>query len=138
MLADGQVPGVIHVPLEAGDGWKRLVAQGKLFYLAKKTYGDPKVNGACRAYDIFQDNANAASLVRELSSRWVVFGNGFDLCVHAAAAGVLAAGLSVIVLHDVRISSAGGTPESEALTLQRLKDKGAAVMGLEDFLAGAR
>jgi nicotinamidase-related amidase len=138
MPAEGQLPGVVHVPLEVGDGsWQQHLAKARRFYLAKKAYGDPKVNGACRAYDMFQDNANAPELVRALSTKWVVFGNGFDLCVHSAAAGILATGLSAIVLHDVRISSAGGTPESEALTLQSLADRGAAVMGLAQFLAGA-
>jgi len=36
----------------------------------------------------------------------------------------------VIVLEDVRVSSANGTPASEQETLQRLRDRGARVMTL--------
>jgi len=92
-------------------------------------------NFDCRAFDMFQYNANAGRLLRELNAEtWVVFGNGFDLCVASAARGILQAGLELILLEDVRISSAGATPQSEQQTIDSLRTLGARIMTLPAFM----
>jgi nicotinamidase-related amidase len=133
MLSPRGLPGILHVPLSPPlpslEGFRQ-------FYLAKKAYGDPKINFAQCAFDMFRDNTNAAQLVRALNvETWVVFGNGFDLCVNSAVRGILRAGQSLILLEDVRVSSANGTPASEQETLKRLRSLGAQVMTLEQFFA---
>jgi nicotinamidase-related amidase len=139
MPRPGDVPGVLHVPLDpSDDGWVAAVPRHRVFHVAKNAYGDPAVNAACRAWDAFADNPNATRLVRALPvDAWAVFGNGFDNCVASAARGLLAAGRRVLVLEDVRVSSAGGTPESERRTLDSLREAGAAIRSIEDFLGEA-
>lgn len=134
-----ELPGVLQVPLDPDDlGWLPRVSGYRRFYIAKKTYGDPKRNAECRSWDVFRDNPHVTRLLRTLEvETWVVFGNGFDLCVGSAARGVLDAGLPLIVLEDVKISSAGGSPESEQRTLAELRARGAKTMTLEAFLAVA-
>jgi nicotinamidase-related amidase len=134
MISPDGLPDILHVPLTpplpALEGYRQ-------FYLAKKAYGDPKINFAQCAFDMFRDNDNAAHLLRALNvETWVVFGNGFDLCVNSAARGILNASLPVILLEDVRVSSANGTPASEQETLRQLRSLGARVMTLEQFMAG--
>ncbi len=126
----------LYVPLsKEDDGWRSRVGAYKRFYLAKNAYGDPKVNAARRAFDMFQDNENAVPLLTAIDAdKWVVFGNGFDLCVGSAVRGILAAGLPVEVIADVRISSAGGTPESERQTIDEMKSLGARIITLDAFL----
>lgn len=136
-IPPGALPGMLFVPLDGGDvAWRAGLGSYRRFALEKRSYGDPAVNFACRAFDMFQDNANAARLMRELDvETWVAFGNGFDLCVGSAARGILDAGLPLIVLEDVRVSSAAGTPESEAETLRDLRARGARTLTLDAFLA---
>jgi nicotinamidase-related amidase len=124
------------VPLDAAENsWRATLGSFRQFYLAKHTCGESKTSFACRAFDMFQYNANAVRLLRELGvETWVVFGNGFDLCVASAAKGILQAGLELILLEDVRISSAGATPESEQETLRTLHSQGAQMMTLQSFL----
>ncbi len=136
MLTPRGLPGTLYVPLDAGDvSWQEKLNGCRQFYLAKKTYGDPKLNFDCRAFDMFQDNGNAGRLLRQLEvETWVVFGNGFSLCVNSAARGLLDAGLPLILLEDVRVASAVGTPEGEQEIIRGLRARGARVMTLEQFL----
>jgi hypothetical protein len=136
MPARQALPDTLFIPLDAGDmSWRGKLREYRRFYLAKPTCGNPQVNGACRAYDMFHHNANAACLAREPGvETWIVFGNGFDLCVGSAAAGILRAGCSLIVLEDVRISSTGTTLQSERATCLALKHRGAQLMTLEAFM----
>jgi nicotinamidase-related amidase len=136
MPAPENLPDILHVPLDESDAsWRAAVGTHQRFYLAKRTCGDPKLNYNARTFDMFQHNPNARLLLQSLDvETWVVFGNGFDLCVASAANGILGAGLPLILLEDVRISSAGGTPASEAETLRRLRERGARIMTLEAFL----
>lgn len=131
------LPDVLYIPLDASDqSWTQKIDDYRRFYLAKKAYGDPKRNAECRAFDMFQDNQNAPKLIQSLNvDTWIVFGNGFDLCVNAAAQGLLKCGVDLIVLSDVRISSAGGTPDSELLTMNSLIKSGAKTMLLDNLLA---
>jgi nicotinamidase-related amidase len=137
MPSANELSDVLHVPLESSNRtWQQNLSKYRAFYLAKKTYGDPKLNLACRAFDMFQDNQNASRLIRALDvDTWVAFGNGFDLCVNAAASGILKTGAKLIVLSDIRISSASGTPESEKATMAALVNAGAKVMLFDDLRA---
>jgi len=136
MLAPQGLPETLYIPLDASDtSWCRKLNEHRRFYLAKRAYGDPKINLNCRAFDMFQDNGNAGRLLRQIGvGTWVLFGNGFSLCVHAAARGILDAGLPLILLEDVRVASAVGTPDEEQQILHRLRARGARVMTLEQFL----
>lgn len=118
---------VLYVPLSSFENnWQKKVASYRKFYLAKRAYGVPGVNYACRAFDMFQDNMNARKLLEKLDVKlWVVFGNGFDLCVKSAVSGILNAGYEVIVIQDVFISSAGGNSQTEEKTRELLKQQGA-------------
>ena len=72
-------------------------------------YPDTRLNFTCRAYDMFQDNGNAARLVQALDvGEWIVFGNGFDLCVNSAVHGLLAAQQKVCLLSDVWVAGSRG------------------------------
>jgi nicotinamidase-related amidase len=136
MLPPEALPDTLFVPLDASDAaWRAKVGDYRRFYLAKRTCGDPKLNFNTRTFDMFQHNANARLLLQSLDvETWVVFGNGFDLCVGSAANGILGAGLPLLLIEDVRVSSADGTPASEAETLRRLRERGARTMTLEAFL----
>jgi nicotinamidase-related amidase len=137
MLLPAGLPDIGFVPLDAKEtSWRAALDGCRRFYLAKRSYGHPGTNFACRAFDMFQDNANAGRLLRGLEvETWVVFGNGFDLCVASAARGILQAGLALILLEDVRISSAGATPQSEQKTFRALRNQGARLMTLQSFMA---
>jgi nicotinamidase-related amidase len=136
MLTPLGLPDTGYVPLNATEtSWRAELHRFREFYLAKHTCGEPKANFACRAFDMFQYNANACWLLRELDvETWVVFGNGFDLCVGSAARGILRAGLKLILLEDVRIASANATPQSEQETFDTMRDQGAQLMTLQSFL----
>ena len=105
MLERGSRDDILFVPLDADDtDWSEGVPDARLIYLQKKAYGDPRVNFDCRAYDMFADNPHAAHLLRTLDiPEWVVFGNGFDLCVNSAVSGILCAGYAVTLLTDLMI-----------------------------------
>ncbi|MCE5276933.1 MAG: hypothetical protein ABFD92_10350 [Planctomycetaceae bacterium] len=142
MLDAGSLNDVLLVPLDAADQqWRRRLDSAALICLAKKTYNDPPKNYACRAFDMFADNANAVAMVRALDvGEWVVFGNGFDLCVNAAVRGLLAAGQNVRVVTDVTIASAKGygrcgTDEYRREILADFAAAGVRLCTLDDLLA---
>lgn len=110
MLERGSRNDIHFVPLDAGDtAWMPIPDSARLIYLQKKAYGDPKMNFACRAFDMFADNANGDRLIKMLDiAEWIVFGNGFDLCVNSAATGILRAGYHVTLLTDLMIPAAKG------------------------------
>ncbi len=137
MLQPGDLPGTVFVPLDAGDrSWKDQVATHRRFYLQKRTYGDPKVNAARRAFDMFQDNGNAERLVKALAvDEWVVFGNAFDLCVNCGAQGLLNAGQRICLLTDIAAPSALSTPESFRETVEHLSQRGARTSTLDELLS---
>ena len=57
MPRPGDLPGVLHVPLDPDDrAWLTRAPDYLRFYLAKRAYGDPKLNFAHRAFDMFVDN----------------------------------------------------------------------------------
>jgi hypothetical protein len=136
MLSARGLPGTLFVPLDGAEtAWRSRLSDFQRFYLAKRTCGIPKLNFDCRLFDMFEHNRNAGHLIRKLGvATWVVFGNGFDLCVNSAAHGILNTGLPLIVLEDVRVSSASGTPETERETIRTLRERGAQVMTLQQFL----
>lgn len=141
MLDGANLPGILFVPLAAEyRDWEASLESFRMFYLQKKAYGDPRKNFACRAFDMFQDNGNAARLVRALGVReWVVFGNALDLCVNAAVRGLLAAGQHVCLLTDVTVPSAtgygeNGTAENGRKVIAELGRLGARISTLEQAM----
>lgn len=136
MTGDPEKLGILRVPLSGGDdGWRSRIAEARCIYLEKKTCGDPALNSACLAYEMFRYNQNASLFFSLMPvDTWVVFGNGFDLCVGSAAAGLLERGHRVLVVGDVRISSHRGTAESEQATEERLRALSARFTALDTFL----
>jgi len=128
--------GVLYVPLDPDcREWEAQVEDHRFFYLQKNAYGDPKINGRLRAFDMFQDNKNAERLIRRLEvDQWLAFGNAFDGCVACAARGLLAAGQKVRLLPDVGVLSASGTEERLRNVINELCGLGAETGTLEGFL----
>ena len=150
MLRPDSLSEVLFVPLDAGQRqWQARLHAHRLFCVEKKTRHDASANFTCRAYDMFQDNGNAAHLVRALDvGEWVVFGNGFDLCITSAVQGLLGAGQKVCLLSDVYVRGARGyyvptahgqvecgTPENLARIISEFQHLGVRMATLEQFLA---
>ena len=150
MLGPRSLPDVVLVPLDGDQRqWEQQLNDRRLFCMEKKTYNQPGANFTCRAFDMFQDNGNAARLVQSLNvEEWIVFGNGFDLCINSAIMGLLAAGQKVCLLSDVYVQGSKGyyveTPEGQCecgttenrdRLLAQFKDVGVRSLTLEQFLA---
>lgn len=132
----GESPGVLHVPMDAADtAWRARLQEHRVFYLDKPAHGDPTLNYERRAFDVFGRNDNAAFLVEALGPRrWVVFGNGFDLCVDGVVQGLVKAGASVTVVADVLVSSATGDADSMGAILARYRQEGIGTPTLAELL----
>ncbi len=144
MPGPGDLAGVLFVPLDASSrAWEDRLDEHRVFYLQKNAYGDPQQNFRLRAFDMFQDNGNAARLVALLGvEQWIVFGNAFDACVACAARGLLAAGQKVCLLPDVGVLGArgygnSGTQEHLGQVLAELGRLGATTSDLETLLTSA-
>ena len=141
MLRPEQRPDVLFVPLDSRkQEWKAGIPFKRLIYLEKKAYGQPSLNFACRAFDMFSDNGNAGHLVKSLQvDEWIVFGNGLDLCVSSAVDGLLLHGQKVRFLPDCMCSGAKGygnlgTEENRQAAFSRWREGGASESRLESFL----
>jgi nicotinamidase-related amidase len=151
VLGPDSLAEVLFVPLDAAQReWAERLGEHRLFCVQKKTYTpDTQLNFSCRAYDMFQDNGNAARLVQALNvGEWIVFGNGFDLCINSAVHGLLAAGQKVCLLSDVWVTASRGyyvstprgqmecgTPQNQARILAEFRQLGVRMATLEEFLA---
>lgn len=140
MLHDDSREDIVFVPIDKSLSlWKEKVHSCHLFYIQKKAFGDPKMNFSCRAYDVFNGNENALELLRELDvQEWVVFGNGFDLCVNSVAKNILKAGYKVTLISDIMIPSAKGydncgTEENRVAVFENLCAMGARKLTLDEF-----
>jgi nicotinamidase-related amidase len=135
-LAPGERPEVLHVPMDADDlEWSSRLAQHRLFHLEKPAYGDPKLNYERRAFDVFAHNANADRLVSALGDRrWVVFGNGLDLCVDSVVRALQRLGVPLTVVADVLVSSATGDADSKREILARYRREGIDTPTLAELL----
>jgi nicotinamidase-related amidase len=133
------VPGVVFVPLDAAQRqWEAQVPAQRLFHLEKDG-----------SYEMFKHNGNAVRLVQSLNvGEWIIFGNGFDLCIDSDVRALLAAGQKVCLLSDVYARSAGGyfvptsrgrfetaTAENEARILAEFRRLGVRSATLAEFLA---
>jgi nicotinamidase-related amidase len=132
---------ILFVPLDRHQTeWKSGLETHRLIYLEKRTYGDPKKNTLCRAFDMFYDNGNAAALVRELAAdEWILFGNGVECCINAAVNGVLQAGGHVTILSDCLCSNDGvdapaGMESARDATLNRWLKMGVTPQTMEECL----
>lgn len=150
MLSPDSLPEVVVVPLAADRReWEAQMPSHRIFYLEKRAYSKPKENFTLRAYDMFQNNGNGARLVQSLNvGEWIVFGNGFDLCINSAVHGLLAAGQKVCLLSDVYARGSRGyyvpTPKGPfecgtqanlVRILAEFKQLGVRTVTLEQFLA---
>jgi nicotinamidase-related amidase len=139
MLRADSVPEVLFVPLDAAQRqWEGQIRERRLFYLEKNAN-----------YHMFEYNGNAARLVQALNvGEWIIFGNGFDMCIDSDVRGLLAAGQKVCLLSDVYARSARGyfvptargrfetaTPENEARLISEFRQLGVRTATLEEFLA---
>jgi hypothetical protein len=131
----------LFVPLQGNEtGWESRVSDYPLIYLDKVTCGDPRLNFQCRAFDVFHGNRNAEKLLFLLDiSNWIVFGNGFELCVASSIEGILGAGYRVQLITDVLAQSAGGyggfgTEESKARVIGELQAKGVTTLLLRELI----
>ena len=122
------------------DGWESRLSDYSLIYLEKTTCGDPRLNYQYRAFDVFHGNHNAGRLLVLLDiPTWVVYGNGFELCVASAVEGILKAGRSVRLVTDVLAQNAGGyadygTERSKARAIVQLREKGAETLSLQELV----
>ncbi len=129
----GDLADILFLPLQ-GDtpAWKDDLVTARRVYVAKATTGNPKQNAACRMFDMFAHNGNLAQAVPMMKVHtWVVFGNGFDYCVGSAVRGLLGLGQRVVLLTDVKVSSAGGTTDSEQETIRQVTGQGATLSTLD-------
>ena len=145
MLKPDSLSGILFVPLDPeSKDWLGGVGSHRMFYVEKNAHGNASKNYVCRAFDVFATNGNAARLARSLSpDEWVVFGNGFDLCVSGVVHGLLDAGQRVCLLADVTCPSApgygpdgkSGTEENRRRILAELTALGVRVSSIEDVLS---
>lgn len=145
MLREGSLPDVLFVPMDpARREWAKGIGTLRLINLEKTTCGIPSENYKQSTFDAFRYNRNAPELFRLLAvPKWVVFGNGFDLCVNTAAGGLLALGLKVHLLADVTVASAkgyddNGTEANRQRVLDSLARRGATIGTLKEFLASQK
>jgi len=145
MLREASLSEVLFVPMDpAQSGWTARVPAHRLFYLEKATCGVPAENYKQRTFDAFRYNRNAPRLFELLGARrWVVFGNGFDLCVNTTVRGLLGCGLAVHLIADVTVAAARGyddcgTEENRRRVLEDLAGLGATVGTLAEFLEAGR
>jgi nicotinamidase-related amidase len=142
MLQAGTLPDILYVPCDpCNDGWRDRVSDHRLFFLQKFTCNIPGENFRQQAFDAFRHNGNASTLLDLLGiKRWVVFGNGFDLCVRSASLGILKSGRAVHLLTDVTVPSDRGygqcgTEENHQQVIAELVRLGATTGTLEELLA---
>jgi nicotinamidase-related amidase len=131
----------LFVPVSGNEnGWESRLSDYSLIYLEKTTCGDPLLNFQYRAFDVFHGNHNAGRLLMLLDiPTWIVYGNGFELCVASAVEGILRAGCSVRLLTDILAQSAGGygdygTERSKARAIGQLGEKGAETLSLQELV----
>lgn len=128
--------GMLYVPLDSNErDWKEKVFRTQSFYIAKKAFGNPKMNYDKKASDMFKDNKNLKILLDMMGvKKWVVFGDAFELCTLLAIQGLLSNGYQVTVLEDVISSSYSGNESQRNQILNELKKKGVTVSKFQNII----
>lgn len=136
-MPDGGTEGLLYVPMGGQDRrWEATVGDHRRFYLAKPAFGSPAINLERHAFDVFEHNQNALRLIELLQARrWVVFGNGLDLCVDAVVTGLVSTGADVSVISDLLVSSATGTAQSRSAKIEEWEGLGVHTPVLAEILA---
>jgi len=141
MPDNGEREDFLFVPRQGNEtGWESRLGDFPLIYLEKVTCGDPRLNFQCRAFDVFHGNRNVERLLFLLGiSTWIVFGNGFELCVASSVEGILNAGYRVQLITDLLVQSAGsygdfGTDESKARVIGGLRADGVETLFLRELI----
>lgn len=135
----GSLDYVCRIPMDSNDSsWMKNAERYRYFYLQKKQYGNPRINSERCAYAFFKYNGNAMKLFKKLKmKKWVVFGNGFDLCVYHACLNLLKNGFKLVILEDAVVPAWGrkptGTKENKKRILKELEGLGAEIMNTETF-----
>jgi hypothetical protein len=135
----GSLDYVCRVPMDSNDSsWTKDAGRYRYFYLQKKQYGNPRINSERCAHAFFKYNGNAMKLFKRLKmKKWVVFGNGFDLCVCHACFSLLKNGFKLVILEDAVMPAWGrkpiGTKENKKKILKELKGLGTEIMNTETF-----
>jgi nicotinamidase-related amidase len=130
---------ILYIPADPSDqAWKKSFGNYRRFYLEKKQYGNPRINSERCAHDFFRYNGNAFELFEKTGIQdWVVFGNGFDICVYTACRRLLKRGFKLIVLADAVAPAYGpgkiGTEENKKKILAELKKTGARIATTKSF-----
>lgn len=131
---------ILYIPVDRNEkNWKKKIKDYRLFYLEKKQYGNPRINLERCAYDFFRYNGNALELFKKTQIKnWVLFGNGFDICVYTACRRLLERGFKLIILADATVPAWGhgkiGTEENKKKILAELKKVGAMIVTTKSFL----
>ncbi len=120
-------------PMETG--WVKELKKSRLIYLEKRTSVKPGKKEQNVLDDIFKNNGNAYRLTRELNvPNWVLFGNVAGLNISLVAKGISFAGFDVTVLSDVLISGAKNKAKSIRKSIKDIKQTGARIETISDFL----
>ncbi len=112
----------------------------KLIYVEKKTTGIPKQNYEQCCFDPFRHNHNLNHVIDKIGAeRWVVFGNGFDLCVMSVIRGLIKQNKEVFFVHDLIVRGAKGydnlgTEEYWLEAMEELNNCGVTLISYADLI----
>ena len=139
-LNPGERDDTLFIPIDGSDDtWLARVGDARMIYLQKTTECEPAKSYSQACFMVFRHNPNAGRFFRASPvRRWIVFGNGFELCIRSAIDGVLEAGCEVWLIDDCFVQSArgygiSGTPEGRATALRELSQKGVKQLSLDEF-----
>jgi nicotinamidase-related amidase len=97
-----------------------------------------KENIACRTFDVFHSNPNAAKLVKASKiTHWLVVGSSLEYCVTSTALGLRELECDVTVLTDLTRPARKSTPESMAMAYDEMRDAGIRLCTTEVLFANA-
>lgn len=119
--------------------WEKTLARQRVFYLERKTYGNPQANHDHKCFETLAQNSQALGLVQAVNPRvWVVYGNALDACVDHVVVTLLGLGAPVWFLSDVLVSGAtgygeSGTVENRIRTLEKWRALGAVDLDMEQL-----
>lgn len=131
---------VLYVPLSKKDrSWEKKIDNFRYYYIAKRTYNNPRKNSEACLYNIFRYNENCMDLIKKLKiKKWVIFGNGFNFCVYNICKKMLKNNIKIIILKDTVIQGIKQNKNDNLETqkikiLEELKKDKAEIMTQKEF-----
>ncbi|MFG0250812.1 MAG: isochorismatase family protein [Phycisphaeraceae bacterium JB051] len=116
-----------------------LLATFRQHWLHRPCLSCAKENIACRTFDVFYSNPNAAKLVKASKIKhWVVVGSSLEYCLKSTALGLRELDCDVTVLTDLTRPARKSTPESIAEAFTEMRDAGIRLCTTEAFFANPR